>query len=282
MGPGLKNKLKIMKFIFEKEVWFSNNNIMIYLFIVLSFSRCHIILHDHKLRTNPSFKEVLILFLFHCFAWRFHSIVIHQNKDLASRKLLKRENVIYREMPPHGLPLKISEEKIWEDNQNIKILCFGRVEHYKNFEYFSELIGELKFVDLIIAGKGNLEIESLPDNVRRIEGYISDETLGRLILDCDYFAMPYLSITQSALPALAGKFSKPLIYSSIDEFSSFDTFKNGIKIDGRNLNKDVSSLKSSLVRNHSEKYKKMSDNSSSFYQTQNEKWDTYMEVFSCD
>ncbi|TOM77961.1 hypothetical protein CGH70_23735, partial [Vibrio parahaemolyticus] len=71
MGPGLKNKLKIMKFIFEKEVWFSNNNIMIYLFIVLSFSRCHIILHDHKLRTNPSFKEVLILFLFHCFAWRF-------------------------------------------------------------------------------------------------------------------------------------------------------------------------------------------------------------------
>ncbi|MEZ8367474.1 glycosyltransferase [Vibrio cyclitrophicus] len=283
--PGFFRKFKILKYANEKEVWFSNNNFAIYIFLMLSFSRCNIILHDHKVRDFTNIKEVLLNFLFTTFRWRFNKIIVHQKFDKESKRLLKHSNVYFFKMPPHGFPTESENvlKKCFNKN-HIKILCFGRIENYKNFEYFSNIIKQLDNVELTIAGSGVLPLsfgDLNTDKVKIINKYIDNELLNTLLEETDFFALPYKTITQSTLPALSGRYRCPIIYSDIEGLSQLDSFKLGVKIDGDNFNKDLLLLKDFLGEIEESDFERLSANSNLYYNLELESWLDYVR-FICE
>jgi len=185
-----------------------------------------LILHDHKERVGGSNKERFILCLFKMFSWRFHKVIIHDNRDLSSRHLLKYKNIKYLQMPPHGFPA-VNNESLYLptniDYEKINLLCFGRLEAYKNFEYFASVVKDIPYIRLTIAGSGIVsdELKSIienSNNVTVINKYISDSDLCSLMRDHHYLVLPYKDITQTGLIELAGFFYKPLILSQIQAF----------------------------------------------------------------
>jgi len=221
-------KLYILKYIFHKNVIFTSNNIYLYLFSLFSLGEITLILHDHKIRLGCNFKERLLLNLFNIFKWRFKKIIIHDDSGIETKKLLLNKNVYFQAMPPHGHPSdKPPPVKIRCNKSSLKLLCFGRLEHYKNFDFFARVISKCEGVELIVAGSGRVSpnlhlIGNKCNNIKIINKFISPEELTSLMLDSDFLVLPYSDITQTGLIELAGYYSKPLLLSRI---SAFDKIK---------------------------------------------------------
>jgi glycosyltransferase involved in cell wall biosynthesis len=206
---------------------FTTNNISIYPFIILYWGRVTLILHDHKSRSGSNLRENIALFLFQIFRWRFTKIIIHQSCDVYAKKLLLSNNVRFMNMPPHGHNAK-AEVNYFNykalNNNSINILCFGRIEYYKNFEFLIEVLANVKGFNLKIAGQGklsnkHLEMINISNNISLLNKFIPDEQVNILFKDCDFLALPYTDITQTGLIDLAGYYGKPVILSNIEQFS---------------------------------------------------------------
>ena len=214
-------KLKLIKLLLCEEVIFSSNNLFIYPFLPFIIGKVKIIHHDHKARFGSSLKERLILKLFNIFRNQFNLVVIHSELDDYAKDLLKQNNVLYKELPPHGFPnegFEIDSTKhVINALKKKTILCFGRIEKYKNFEWFSNLVGKEKDINLIIAGKGELNDSEIYkySNVTVINEYISEKKLAYLMSTSHYLALPYRDITQTGLFELAAYFGKPVILSDV-------------------------------------------------------------------
>ncbi|WP_434356178.1 glycosyltransferase [Parasalinivibrio latis] len=283
LEAGWLKRLALFKFIFEREIWFSNNNVLIYFFLLLYPYKCNLILHDHKIRKGASKKEYLLIYLFRLFRWRFKNVIIHQKNDEDSQCLLNKRNVKYHYMPPHGyevdVKLKIFEQR--KASQKINLLCFGRVEEYKNFNYIADLVSELDNVELIIAGRGmsseRLEEYSHRENIKVIDGYIEDGDVPSLFENSDYLVLPYTSITQTTLIDLAGAYSKPVILSNIDSFKVYQELRHVLILDINSRLKSLELLKS-LNEVNPEEYEIMSKSSHAFYLQSLKKWESYVEI----
>lgn len=186
-------------------------------------------------------------------------------------------------MPPHGyevdVKLKIFEQR--KASQKINLLCFGRVEEYKNFNYIADLVSELDNVELIIAGRGmsseRLEEYSHRENIKVIDGYIEDGDVPSLFENSDYLVLPYTSITQTTLIDLAGAYSKPVILSNIDSFKVYQELRHVLILDINSRLKSLELLKS-LNEVNPEEYEIMSKSSHAFYLQSLKKWESYVEI----
>ncbi|HDY7469584.1 TPA: glycosyltransferase [Vibrio vulnificus] len=279
LGLSKLSKLKIFKYFFYKNVWFSNNNIFIYLFIPFYLFKVSIILHDHKVRDNSSFKEKILNFLFRMFRFRFDKIIIHQNIGPDAERLLTYSNVIYRYMPPHGFNIIPTCNHDY-NYERVKILCFGRIEEYKNLEFFAEAISGTEGIQLTIAGSGHvsekLRILEKCDNIQIINRYIDDNEVVELISDTDFLALPYKSITQTTLIDMSGAYHKPVILSNIKEFDSYKNKNHVVIIDILSLERTKNTLLE-LNELDSDVYKDMCSSSYNSFLEAEGFWDEYVE-----
>ncbi|MFS1977259.1 glycosyltransferase [Vibrio splendidus] len=244
-------KLAVLKLLFSKKIVFSSNNVFIYMILPFIYKKAILIHHDHKVREGASNKEKILNMLFVVFRVFFKKVIIHRNDDEVAKKLLKYNNVFYAKMPPHGFNTErsglINTNELASNISSKTILCFGRVEEYKNFDWFCELVSELPHIDLIIAGKGGLGSEFSDKkrypNIDIINSYISDSELTELMSKCHYLALPYKDITQTGLIELAGYYCKPVIISNV--FSHSADVKNGtFRIDIYNNEKSKDTINS--------------------------------------
>lgn len=90
-------------------------------------------------------------------------------------------------------------------------LFFGRLEKYKGLDTLLTAWEQVSTGELIIAGKGNLPTQSVPDSVTVYNDLISDELALDLFLRCSLVVLPYRDATQSALIPAAYYFKKPVL-----------------------------------------------------------------------
>lgn len=248
-----RNRVRLIKYRNENIV-FGNNNLWIYLFIYFMRGKLSIVLHDHKVRVGASGRERLNLWLFNFFINKFELVIIHSARDDEAKKLLNRSNVVYKFMPPHGFPSEYVERDTCDNKFFNHILCFGRIEDYKNFDYLAEALSGCPDTKLTIAGSGQVSqtlafIVNNNNNIELINKFISDEELISLVNSHKYIALPYKDITQTGLIELAGYFGKPIITSDIPQFlnDSLKEFRISVPIDDlhscRLILKDLECLK---------------------------------------
>jgi glycosyltransferase involved in cell wall biosynthesis len=101
------------------------------------------------------------------------------------------------------------------------VLFFGRLEPYKGLEHLltaAELLGQRRMPApfLVVAGGGALGAawpRPLPPGVVLLNRHLHDELGADLFRRCAALVLPYTSATQSALPAAAYAFGKPVVAS---------------------------------------------------------------------
>lgn len=283
LGGKKINRIKVFKYLFFNEIIFSSNNLLIYLILPFLTGKITLILHDHKIRYKANFREKLIIWLFHVFKFRFNKVIIHNKTDIESINLLKYKKIHYLKMPPHGMP-NISEStnrQKFNYRTPIKILCFGRIEKYKNFEYMAKLVSLCENHILTIAGSGQItkelnDIIKSSNNIEIINKYISDDELIELMNNHHYLALPYNDITQTGLIELAGYFNKPLILSDIPEFKKIENFNFGEYIYLNNKNKSILVL-NKLAKMKEITYQELCYNSNYYFIKKMKDWDTYIK-----
>lgn len=108
---------------------------------------------------------------------------------------------------------------IQDPNYEPFALCFGRLQKYKGIDNlltaFKSLDGQKAVnLQLVLAGPGQISPiwpGELPNNVKLINKMIDDESAVDLFRGCGLLVLPYTAATQSALPAAAYFFQKPVI-----------------------------------------------------------------------
>ena len=101
-----------------------------------------------------------------------------------------------------------------------RALFIGRLEAYKGLDVLVEAVRRLEDcgVGVIIAGQGRLEEHvrgPLPGNVQLRSGLVGDDEAVELFRRCGVVVLPYVEASQSALPAAAYFFSKPVLVTRV-------------------------------------------------------------------
>jgi glycosyltransferase involved in cell wall biosynthesis len=106
--------------------------------------------------------------------------------------------------------MKAPPERTWEP----WVLFFGRVERYKGIDVLlaaaQQQHGDLPSV--VVAGRSNSRL-AVPPGVVHLNHHIDDPLGWELFCRCRAVVLPYVGATQSALPAAAYAFGKPVIVS---------------------------------------------------------------------
>jgi alpha-maltose-1-phosphate synthase len=115
---------------------------------------------------------------------------------------------------------KCTELEALDANNSLKVLFFGRLEHYKGLEYLirAHHILEQRGIDcrLIIAGDGVMPATApIPEKTILIKRYVRDDEVKSLFSACDIVALPYISATQSGVIPFAYTSGKPVICTRV-------------------------------------------------------------------
>lgn len=115
-----------------------------------------------------------------------------------------------------------------EKNKNLDIekkerfLFWGRIEKYKGVEVLLASLENVfkshPHVKLIMAGRGDLRpympiIRRFPHNIEVNNYWIPNENIESFFRRVDFVVLPYISATQSGVPALSYSYGKPVIAS---------------------------------------------------------------------
>jgi glycosyltransferase involved in cell wall biosynthesis len=96
------------------------------------------------------------------------------------------------------------------------VLFFGRVEPYKGVEALLAAASRQMGVQpsVVIAGRSRTPLRAQPPGVIHLNRHIDDQLGWDLFSRCRAVVLPYTGATQSALPAAAYAFGKPVIVSN--------------------------------------------------------------------
>ncbi|MBN1657073.1 MAG: glycosyltransferase family 4 protein [Anaerolineae bacterium] len=109
------------------------------------------------------------------------------------------------------------------------VLFMGRLEAYKGVEVLIDAARQLdgtegETLDVVIAGQGAIAPSaepSMPSNVRLRNRHIGDEEAIDLFSRCSLVVLPYIEASQSAIPAAAYYFCKPVIVTRTGALSEY-------------------------------------------------------------
>ena len=101
-------------------------------------------------------------------------------------------------------------ERVWEP----WVLFFGRVERYKGIDVLLAAARQQKgdLPSVVVAGRSSNALPT-PPGVVHLNRHIDDPLGWELFCRCRAVVLPYIGATQSALPAAAYAFGKPVIVS---------------------------------------------------------------------
>lgn len=116
-----------------------------------------------------------------------------------------------------------------KQNDFLTIGFFGRLEYYKGYDIFIDLITKLdkivikNKVKVIIAGQGKVDvIDSFKNiDVEVQNGFIENSLFDSLIANSDLVLMPYRQASQSGILMKALSFEVPAMVSNLDELTSY-------------------------------------------------------------
>jgi glycosyltransferase involved in cell wall biosynthesis len=150
-------------------------------------------------------------------------IIVHEKS--AQNELIENFDVDHKKIRviPHGITGK-SKKKIENRknmNQNIiKFALLGSLQEYKGIDVAIDAwkdprISGHETFELLIAGKGKIPVTNIPDNVKIINRFLSDEEMYSFTESSDVLLFPYKRISQSGALLYTLSFRKPVIVSNI-------------------------------------------------------------------
>lgn len=188
-------------------------------------------LHDPKCHLENSFKNKLknqmeISFFNRTFRIISKSPYIVLHLHYMWSKLNSLRPVIL----PHPIyPLEQDNLKMRNNTITLTIGYFGRLQYYKGFDIFQNLILRLdelvpkNRIKVIIAGDGQINpIKALKNIAIELHnGFIEDGLFDTLINNCDLVLLPYRQASQSGILMKAMTFNVPVIASNLEELTSY-------------------------------------------------------------
>ena len=139
------------------------------------------------------------------------------------------------------------------NSDKIKILNLGRIVPYKGIHLLIQSVKNLQEklpIHLIVAGEGEpyFDFNGIK-SYEFINRFCSNEEITKLIKECDFLVLPYISGSQSGVPMTAFAFNKPIIASNIAGFKEvIENMKTGILVDNLNA-ENLSSAIETLATN---------------------------------
>lgn len=221
---------------------YSPHPINIYLYHIIDNKKIIPFVHDHILHSGVKKLDAFFLKIqLNYFYKKSARIIVSCNwikEDILEKQLMTDTTRI--EVNYLGLLDNLCFNNL-ENKEDVDILFFGRVEYYKGLDIFikaSKLLPQYKF---LIVGKGNLKeihnINSLPDNCRHINKYISDKDLATYINNAKVVVLPYRDATGTQTIQSIFYYKKPIIATNVGCFPEY--INNGL--DGIIINKESTS-----------------------------------------
>jgi glycosyltransferase involved in cell wall biosynthesis len=181
---------------------------------------------------------------------------VHIHKDFQLESVRRRASRLARlAVIPHGniahTYLQLSRGVPGDGT----VLFFGRIEEYKGLDVLLDAIpltpSSLRFV---IAGPGRLtaqqaqKIEGLGPRVRLENRYLSDQEVADCFDAASLLVLPYLQVTQSALPGIAKAFQLPIVASDLPGFQDEITDRDGVLFEPGSAANLATAIVAALVR----------------------------------
>lgn len=144
---------------------------------------------------------------------------------LSDTIVLRNEKYIPAMVKRYGIsPDRVKYMELWrrypgytEPRHTGKVLFFGRINPYKGADNLLKIVRLCPDVSFDVVGRVDPEMEdvvkqlSKETNVRLETGYVSDEEMQRVFINCDWAIVPYNSASQSGIIIDAYKYSRPVI-----------------------------------------------------------------------
>lgn len=182
--------------------------------------------YSRSIKSKNKLKKILIKKLYNQVVSSDASIILHSENV---KKLFLFDFKNFNENRISIIPFGLFEGYKYfngsvkiETANNPYILFFGYIVDYKGVDVLINSILKLNnkgiFYDCIIAGRDNIgiNINSLPNNIRLINRFLTEDEIVYLIKQCKFVVMPYKTASQSGIPNTAFIFNKPIIASKIE------------------------------------------------------------------
>lgn len=143
----------------------------------------------------------------------------------AADKILVFDDILHRQLDkyyivrertrvavvPHGNPVFKYNQVLADDK--ITVGLFGRNMRYKRVDRLLKIAAKNPTINFLLVGRG-YSLESVPKNVRIVEGFIEPDLYYSLMIDVDAVILPYDRISFSGVLSDALSFKKPILASN--------------------------------------------------------------------
>jgi len=184
-------------------------------------------IHDPTPHTGEeSFKKTIIRIIYSNMIakYLFYSRYSYRQFVINNKQL--HSNIFTAQLKPYTYISKLNLS-LKKDKQYI--LYFGRISYYKGIdlllEAFQSIVSHYPNLDLIIAGKGNIEYEISDEihtnKIRFLNKYVPIQELAELINNAEFVVCPYREATQSGVLMTAFALNKPVLATNVGAFPEY-------------------------------------------------------------
>ncbi len=195
--------------------------------------------HDHILHSGSKGLDYHVnKRLLTCYYQKSARIIVSCNRiknDIIQKSLMSdadKISVVYLGLlENHLFPIRKVEE-------DIDVLFFGRIEHYKGLDILVNVARKMPHVNFCIVGKRNPVYEvgiTYSNNIKRVDVYVPDEELSSYIQRSKIVVLPYRDATGTQTIQTISYYRKPIIATNVGCFPEYlDNEKTGIIIEREN------------------------------------------------
>lgn len=209
------------------DVIFVDSTDINYCFVRLfRYQRIFSIIHDPFMHSGENTLSGRIShFMLNKFASRYILFNEKQLDEFSTYNKISKNKIISTFLSQYEyLTLFEEDDKFKFNNNNFKILFWGRIAKYKGIKYLLDAIDicnqkGIKDISVVIAGKGSFDFK-IDDykhlqNVHIINRFLETSELVSLLKQTDLVVCPYTDATQSGVIMSAYAFKKPVLATNV-------------------------------------------------------------------
>jgi glycosyltransferase involved in cell wall biosynthesis len=184
-------------------------------------------IHDPNPHTGEeSYKKTIIRKVYTKMVNNFLFYSRYSYRQFIHSHIHSHSNTFSAQLKPYSFISKLNTTSI---KPNKYILYFGRISYYKGIdlllEAFQSIVSHYPNLDLIIAGKGNIEYEISDEihtnKIRFLNKYVPIQELAELINNAEFVVCPYREATQSGVLMTAFALNKPVLATNVGAFPEY-------------------------------------------------------------
>lgn len=217
------SQIQLLKYIFfNKDIqlihfqWLRLYSFDYIVLLILKKMKKKVIITAHNVLPHDSGKKYYNIHkkIYEC----MDGIIVHEiaaYKEIMENFKIDKDKIV---IIPHGI--KMEKRLNNKERKKIVFTSLGIIKKYKGIDTILEAWQDQELlnneeVELIIAGRGKIEVKNNYENIKIINKYLTDNEIINIIEKTDVFLLPYKQISQSGVLMKALSYYKPVIVSNV-------------------------------------------------------------------